>query len=59
MDMVIGASHKLEGASDEATLTANGSQPRREDIIDELIFKSKDIVCVMFQDVDLKHALGW
>nr|CAB3249020.1 PERQ amino acid-rich with GYF domain-containing protein 2 [Phallusia mammillata] len=63
MDIVLGASHMYEAAgTDPSDMTSIHSVPltnplpSTEKIIDELIFKSKDVVCVVYQDVDLSMA---
>lgn len=65
MDIVLGAAH-LHQADDKDSkkvtsifnVPMTNPLPSTDNIIEELIFKSKDVVCAVFQDVDLTMADG-
>ncbi|XP_063042368.1 ataxin-2 isoform X9 [Engraulis encrasicolus] len=49
-DLVLDAAHRSPRSPEPAT------GPRREDIVESIIFKSSDVVVVQFKDVDLNFA---
>ncbi|XP_076824250.1 uncharacterized protein LOC143470182 isoform X2 [Clavelina lepadiformis] len=60
MDLAIGAAHiqdSQSGGDAQSILGVNQSDiPNKDEILDEVIFKSNDVVCAQFHDVDLQLA---
>ena len=59
MDLVIGGAHVSHESNEmESILNAKPSSIPQKVIMDQLIFKSKDVVCALVHDIDLNFAKG-